>query len=748
MEKKKTILLVEDEAIIAMSEAAALRDEGYEVLLSYSGRDAVEKARSAHHSIDLILMDIDLGCGIDGTEAAIEILDERDIPVIFLSSHSEREVVDKTEQITSYGYVMKSSGETVLNASIKMAFRLHEANNRLHAKHAHLEAVTEELTEKEAKYRFLTEKMNDIIWTADMDLHITYISPSVEKTLGYNPHEWMSLDLTRQTTPESLSIIRELITEQLLLEKQGIADPDKTVKMDIENYHKDGSKRKLENIISAIRDEQGNLAGFYGVARDVTERRKAEEELERTRALLEAAVEQSPAGIIIANAPDLKTIKINSAGLTIRGLKESVLKDIPLEMAAERWQTYNTDGSPCAPEDLPLSRAVLKGETVREQEGIIRREDGDRWVLATAAPVRSGSGRIIAGITVFQDITERRKMEEALRFSEERWQFALEGAGDGMWDWNTQTDRVFYSRQWKAMLGYDEHEIGNTLDEWDSRVHSDDRDMVYSELQRHLEGSAPIYISEHRIRCKDGTYKWILDRGKIVSRMEDGKPLRLVGSHTDISERKRIEEELKKSISAKETLMRELQHRVKNNLNIVSSLLGIEISRLRDESAKEIFKSIRSRIHSMSELYNEVYKSCDIDHVNLREYISSIAGAIIEINGEEAGKINLVTSLEDIHLDIRRAVPLSLILNELITNSIKYAYPLGREGEIRVSLDKSGEMISLCVSDDGPGVSEGFSVEKSKNLGLGLVSMLAEQLSGHFSIGNENGMTACITFKE
>jgi CheY-like chemotaxis protein len=124
-----TILLVEDEAIIALAQAAALKRYGYRVVTAFNGRDAVAKAEQ-DTDLDLFLMDIDLGSGMDGTEAARAILQRRNIPVVFLSSHTERDVVEKTEQITSYGYVVKNSGETVLVASIKMAYKLFESEQR------------------------------------------------------------------------------------------------------------------------------------------------------------------------------------------------------------------------------------------------------------------------------------------------------------------------------------------------------------------------------------------------------------------------------------------------------------------------------------------------------------------------------------------------------------------------------------------------------------------------------------------
>ena len=140
--------------------------------------------------------------------------------------------------------------------------------------------------------------------------------------------------------------------------------------------------------------------------------------------------------------------------------------------------------------------------------------------------------------------TKKWQMREKLRESEERWQFALEGAGDGIWDWNAQTNEVFFSPRWKAMLGYADNEISNRLEEWDKRLHPEDKEKVHADLNKHLAGETPFYINEHRLRCKDGTYKWVLDRGKVIIRTEDGKPLRVIGTHADVSERKKTEEEI------------------------------------------------------------------------------------------------------------------------------------------------------------------------------------------------------------
>ncbi|HEX5363197.1 MAG TPA: PhnD/SsuA/transferrin family substrate-binding protein, partial [Gallionella sp.] len=137
------------------------------------------------------------------------------------------------------------------------------------------------------------------------------------------------------------------------------------------------------------------------------------------------------------------------------------------------------------------------------------------------------------------------EQKQQLQESEYRWKFALEGSGDGLWDWNLTDNTVFYSRRWKEMLGYREDEIGDSLGEWDKRVHPDDKTATLQTLQAHLDGKSPMYVSEHRVHSKDGDWKWILDRGVVVSRDKDGKPLRMIGTHTDVTDRHQMEEQVR-----------------------------------------------------------------------------------------------------------------------------------------------------------------------------------------------------------
>lgn len=152
-------------------------------------------------------------------------------------------------------------------------------------------------------------------------------------------------------------------------------------------------------------------------------------------------------------------------------------------------------------------------------------------------------GHLVTGFNYL--IKEVAKREEKLKESEFRWMFAIDGSGNGLWDWNMQNDTVYYSRQWKAMLGFAEHEIGDSLNEWKHRVHPDDLEMTLAAVKKHVEGEADVFEYEHRILCKNGEYLWILNRGVIVSRDAQQRPLRMIGTHTDISKRKVMEAQIR-----------------------------------------------------------------------------------------------------------------------------------------------------------------------------------------------------------
>jgi len=191
--------------------------------------------------------------------------------------------------------------------------------------------------------------------------------------------------------------------------------------------------------------------------------------------------------------------------------------------------------------------ALLSSATtsVELEQRYWRTDQTEFWGHLTARRFSDAKGEERGLVGVIADITVRKRAEEALKVSEERWKFALEGANDGVWDWNVQTGEVLYSKRWKEMFGFAECEIGNTTSEWLNRVHPEEVSGVRAIIQLHLYSKTPSPSVEYRVLCKDGGWKWTLGRGMVVSRNSEGEPLRVVGTNTDITERKQMEDQVR-----------------------------------------------------------------------------------------------------------------------------------------------------------------------------------------------------------
>lgn len=295
------------------------------------------------------------------------------------------------------------------------------------------------------------------------------------------------------------------------------------------------TRKSLREEIIGLGDRSVSKSYYPQLQEQIRLLEEAKKKAEESKTILHLFIEYSPAAIAMFDRK-MRYVAVSRRWLTDYGLgKKQIIGRSHYEVfpeIPERWKE--------------IHRRCLAGAIEKAEEDPFVRTDGTiDWVRWEIHPWQTTTGEI-GGIIIFSEvITEFKNAKDALRVSEERWKFALEGAGDGVWDWNAQTNEVFFSRRWKEMLGHEEHEIGNTLDEWDKRVHPDDKKMVYGEIEKHFRGETDVYVSEHRVLCKDGTYKWVLDRGKVIARTDEGKPLRVIGTHTDITERKQAEDILR-----------------------------------------------------------------------------------------------------------------------------------------------------------------------------------------------------------
>jgi PAS domain S-box-containing protein len=236
------------------------------------------------------------------------------------------------------------------------------------------------------------------------------------------------------------------------------------------------------------------------------------------------------------------------------------------------------------PEAVGLIDKVIASISPSEHQAIRRKWIGSidgTWslkrALTIAIPTAVGFAILIlllANRRLSKEVARRKETEVALRESEQRWAFALDGSRNGVWDWDVMTNDVFFSQRFRTILGFEEGELGNTLDAWRSRLHPDDARRVLSAVDAHMRGETRMYEVEHRLQAKDGSYRWVLSRGRVVSRDEDGKPLRVVGTQSDITERKEadlaLQNRLEETVRFRTEELQRAEQRLKKITDTVS----------------------------------------------------------------------------------------------------------------------------------------------------------------------------------
>ena len=420
----KTILLVEDEPMIAMEKKSTLEEYGYSVISTNNGENALKIVDSGE-KVDLILMDINLGPGMDGTEAAKRILENHDLPLIFISSHTEREVVEKTEGITSYGYIVKYSGETVLIQSIKMAFRLYDATLRKWEK--------EELQLKS----MVLDQITDHVTITDTNGVITYVNKIQEKDLKIPKEELIgNPTVIYGEDPARGATQKEILTKTL---EQGYW------RGEVVNYAADGKEIVLDCRTQVIRDKDGNPISLCGISTDITDRKHTEERLLKSESL------QS---LILSAIPDM-LMRFDNEGryLDIINYRDD-------ELAAPKESVIGKTVSSVIPGELGVRlektiRSVVKTGKMEKVEYGLDVPAGHCYFEARIIPFTENEA-----ISLTRDITEKKKAEKALEESEEKYRLLVEKAHDGIEI--AQDDLIiFCNQQFADMLGYTVKELKN-----------------------------------------------------------------------------------------------------------------------------------------------------------------------------------------------------------------------------------------------------------------------------------------------
>jgi PAS domain S-box-containing protein len=303
---------------------------------------------------------------------------------------------------------------------------------------------------------------------------------------------------------------------------------------------------------------------------------------------------------------------------------------------------------------------------------------------------------------------------------------------------------VYVSPQIEGLLGFSQEEwMGNPV-LWFRQLHPDDVDLWNREFARGCSSGGP-FRAECRFFARDGNVIWVHGEARLI-RDQAGLPVLLQGVAFDITETKRAQQIVEASLREKEILLKEIHHRVKNNLQITSSLLRLQSARIDQEQARQFLRESQDRLRSMALVHEMLYRSQDLAHVDFAEYARSLVSQLVRSYGASARRISHSVEVADIQLNIDKAVPSGLIINELVANALKHAFPEGRTGHIRVQMEAAQDRYLLRIGDDGVGISAAVDLAQTETLGLQLVRTLTDQLEGTLRVRRQGGTEFTIDF--
>jgi len=468
--------------------------------------------------------------------------------------------------------------------------------------------------------------------------------------------------------------------------------------------------------------------------REIIERSKAEKELRQAQEYARSIIDSS-LDMIVATDINYNINEYNAAAEATFGYTREEVMGQPLSMLFS--------------DEQEMTKVVERINDVGSlaNEIINRKKDGTFFIsFLSASVIKNEKGETVGAMGVSRDITALKKAEEELRLSEERHRAIYDQAYIGIARIAKMGRFLLVNERLCDMLDYTADELyKKTFYELGVQEEVEESLVDWDQL---LSGRIKNFSREQTYVRKDGE---LLSANVTVSLVRDSNdnPNYFVAVFEDITERKEYERQLEESIKEKEVLLKEVHHRVKNNMQVISSILNLQSSYIEDETALAILRESQDRIKSMSFVHESLYQSKTLSEVNFSEYVQNIARNLFHSYGRPEGGLSLDFDLEEVFLNLDTSIPCGLIINEVVSNSLKYAFQGREKGVIRIEFSKLADgKLKLIVSDNGIGLPDNFDIENAESLGLQLVTTLVTQVSGELKIDTSNGTEFNIVFKE
>ncbi len=599
-----------------------------------------------------------------------------------------------------------------------------ELERRVTVRTADLATANETLRESEHRFRVLFEQAAVGVAQIRSDTgQFVRVNRKYCDIVGYSREEMERLDFQTITHPDDLAL--DLANMELLK-----AGRIREFSMEKRYFRKDGSLVWVNLTISPMW-VPGEPPNFHiAVVEDITARKQAGRELR----LLTDTITASLNEIYIFDADTLRFRFVNEGALRNLGYTAAQMQDLtPLDLKPELTrESFRELVAPLRRHERPL----------QVFETIHRRANGSLYPVEVHLQLMEHDGLRVF-LAVIQDITERKRAEAALRDSEKRYHDLFDKANEGLFMMTGDGQISEVNQAFAEMHGYKVDELRRidirALDVLKERAMEDRADII----PRIQAGEVVRFEVEHY--HKDGhTFPLAVT----TSMIESGDRTYYMAFHQDITERKRAEAALRASLEEKTALLKEVHHRVKNNLQVISSLLRLQSGQMKNAEAHTALLNMQGRVRSMALIHEQLYQSANLAQVDLAAYLKRLCGQLFHALAAHPGAVQLHLDLALVRLGIDQAIPCGLLVNELVSNCLKHAFPEGRTGEVRVELQPvpDSPALRLRVADNGVGLPAGFDLKSLKSLGLELVSTLTRQLQGRLEIGPGPGAEFKVVF--